>query len=471
MFLQDGKPFDYSTVQKNKVMEFENQMNIFEKPKMPGQLGELQGSLSPLAHRMRPRDLTQLIGHKKILSEHSTLARWIASDQVPSLILWGPPGCGKTTLAEIIAKNTQHRSAKLSAVNSGIKDIREVAERCSQKALLFVDEVHRFNRSQQDTLLPYVETGRIVLIGATTENPSFELNAALLSRLKVIRLEPLLENDIAQIVLRCLEQTEPGLKGLLQLEDDVIHWLAQYSDGDARKALTTLEHLALASAKAGFLPTQKLTLSEAKNLLESELTTRTLVYDKNADEHHNVSSAFIKSLRDSDPHAALYYAARMIEGGEDALFIARRMVVFASEDIGNADPRALTVALAVKDAVDFVGMPEARINLAQAVTYLALAPKSNASYVGIESALEKVRETGSLGVPMHLRNAPTSLMKQHGYGKNYKYAHDAVEGRPKQTHLPESLIGERFYHPKNVGLEKTFKEKLDILNPDFEIKS
>ncbi len=422
---------------------------------------------APLAHRLRPKTLEEFVGHEKFLGPKGALRRWIEADQIPSMILWGPPGCGKTTLAEMISHLTKSRFQKLSAVSSGVKDIKEVGERVMGRTLLFVDEIHRFNRSQQDTLLPYVETGKLILIGATTENPSFELNAALLSRLKVIRLEMLREQDIVAVLERALSHLE-GLRDQMVLEPEVLHWIASFSDGDARKALTTLEHLRFSAVRSGIPAQQKISIDEAKVLLEAVLSTRTLVYDKTGEEHHNVVSAFIKSIRDSDPHAGLYYLARMIESGEDPLFIARRLVILASEDVGNADPRGLQIALSAKEAVDFVGMPEGRICLAQAVTYLAMAPKSNAAYLGIDAALECVQETGTLAVPMHLRNAQTQLMKSEGYGKGYTYAHDQVDQRAVQTHLPKEIVGRRFYNPKEVGYEKMHKEKLDVLNPDFE---
>ncbi len=421
---------------------------------------------APLAHRMRPRELDDFIGQERVLGPGKPLRRWLETDRVPSLVLWGPPGCGKTTLAQIIAQKTQSRFEALSAVLSGVKDIKEAVEK--RRTILFVDEIHRFNKSQQDALLPHVENGTVTLVGATTENPSFELNTALLSRARVIRLERLDEESLSRVLRRALEDPERGLGGFLKLTDEAIYFLSSTAEGDARRALTALESVSL---YAGEGLSEELGVEEVKAALESALVRQPIPYDKAGEEHYNVISAFIKSLRDSDPHAGLYYLARMLEGGEDPLFIARRMVIFASEDVGNADPRGLQIALAVKDAVDFVGMPEARINLAQAVTYLALAPKSNASYLGIEEALAEVRESGALPVPMHLRNAVTKLMKSEGYGAGYRYAHSQAESRAKQTHLPDALIGRRFYQPKDVGLEKQLKEKLDRLNEDFEVRN
>lgn len=425
----------------------------------------------PLAHRMRPQRLDEYVGQEKILGPGKPLRQWIETDRVPSLVLWGPPGTGKTTLAKIIAHQTQSNFESLSAVLSGVKDIKEAVERAkharrmsNRKTILFVDEIHRFNKSQQDALLPHVEDGTVTLIGATTENPSFELNSALLSRARVMRLERLSPEAIAVLLRRALELPERGLGGFLKLSAEAVEWLASTSEGDGRRALTALESISLFAGKTD----GEMSLEQVKAALESAMERQPIPYDKSGEEHYNVVSAFIKSIRDSDPHAGLYYLARMLEGGEDPLFIARRLVILASEDVGNADPRALQVALAVKDAVDFVGMPEARINLAQAVTYLAVAPKSNASYAGIGAALAEVRESGALPVPMHLRNAVTGLMKNEGYGQNYRYAHSEKDSRARQTHLPEQLIGKRFYEPKDSGLEKQIRERLDQLNPDFE---
>ena len=426
---------------------------------------------APLAYRLRPSLLDHFIGQEKVLGPGKPLRQWIESDRVPSLIFWGPPGCGKTTLSQIIAQKTKSRFVNLSAVLSGIKDIKEAVERAKQaqklngaKTILFVDEIHRFNKSQQDALLPHVEDGTVTLIGATTENPSFELNRALLSRTRVIRLESHTLSEIVIILKRALEDSENGLGGFLKLSDEAIEYLAKTNDGDARRSLTALESVALFAGGSE----KQLSVDEVKHALESALDRQPIPYDKNGEEHYNVISAFIKSIRDSDPHAGLYYLARMLEGGEDPLFICRRLVILASEDVGNADPRALQVALNAKDAVDFVGMPEARITLAQAVTYIAMAPKSNASYLGIGEALQSVREHGALPVPMHLRNAVTGLMKLEGYGKNYNYAHNNPDQRAKQTHLPKELLGTKFYRPKEVGLEIQIKDKLDRLNPDFE---
>ena len=428
---------------------------------------------APLAHRLRPLSLDEMVGHERVLGPGRPLRSWIEADRLPSLVLWGPPGCGKTTLARVISEHTQSRFVALSAVLSGVKDIKEAVEQARSwrsrgaRTLLFVDEIHRFNKGQQDALLPHVEDGTVILIGATTENPSFELNSALLSRTRVIRLERIPAEAIEKVIERALQDTTRGLAGLLSISEDSKRWLAQISEGDARRALTALETLSLNST--GSLG-EVLTLQAVQEVLSTSGERQPLPYDKDGEEHHNVVSAFIKSLRDSDPNAGLYYLARMLEAGEDPLFIARRLVILASEDVGNADPRGLQIALAAKDAVDFVGMPEARINLAQAVTYLACAPKSNASYAGINDAIMEVRKTGALSVPLHLRNAPTELMKREGYGAGYKYAHTQKGARARQVHLPTELIGRRFYEPQDSGYEKQLKLRLSELNPDFEAK-
>jgi putative ATPase len=437
----------------------------------------VDASLAPLAHRMRPKGLDDYFGHEKVLGEGKPLRQWILSDRVPSLILWGPPGCGKTTLARIIAERTQSRFESTSAVLAGVKEIKEAVERAREnlrllgrRSILFVDEIHRFNKAQQDALLPHVEEGVVTLIGATTENPSFELNSALLSRARVIRLEALRPEDLEQVIRRALQDPERGLGGFLNLSDEAVGWLAATSEGDARRALTALENVAI-TLRSGFQREESGPLSreDVVRALESSLQRQPIPYDKSGEEHYNVISAFIKSLRDSDPHAGLYYLARMIEGGEDPIFIARRLVILASEDVGNADPRALQIAMAAKDAVEFIGMPEGRIPLAQAVTYIALAPKSNAAYLGIGAALETVRETGALPVPLHLRNAPTQLMKAEGYGKAYRYAHDDP-GAVAQQHLPDKIKGVKFYHPKEIGLEIQFKQKLERLESEKSLE-
>ncbi|MEO5969562.1 MAG: replication-associated recombination protein A [Bdellovibrionia bacterium] len=428
-------------------------------------------SSAPLAHRMRPMTLSEFMGQDKVLGQGKPLRQWIEADRVPSLIFWGPPGCGKTTLAQIIAKQTLSQFENLSAVLAGVKDIKEVVARAHErkkmtgrKTILFVDEIHRFNKSQQDALLPHVENGTVTLIGATTENPSFELNTALLSRCRVIRFEPLSIEAIALTIKNALGDPNRGFGGFLKLEDEAIQWLAHQAEGDARRALTALEAVALYNSgdasKSDSDNNSGLTAKDVQAALESAMTRQPIPYDKSGEEHYNVISAFIKSIRDSDPHAAVYYLARMIEGGEDPLFIARRLVILASEDIGNADPRAIMVAIAVKDAVEFIGMPEARISLSQAVTYLAVAPKSNASYEAINQAQEEVNQTGALPVPMHLRNAVTGLMKAQGYSQGYRYPHSEKQMRTGVNHLPEAIHNRRFYNPKDSGLEIQIKERL-----------
>ncbi len=412
---------------------------------------------APLAERMRPRTLEEVVGQRHLLGEGKLLRRLIETDQLSSVIFWGPPGTGKTTLAQVIAGTTRSRFIFFSAVLQGVKEVREIVAKAKQekayhgrKTVLFVDEIHRFNKAQQDAFLPYVEKGEIVLIGATTENPSFEVNSALLSRSRVFVLNPLEPEDIRILLDRALlDERGFGGKGP-EAQEAARDFLAQQAHGDARVALSALE-VAVASAGG-----KTITLEAAREALQK----KALLYDKGEDEHYNVISAFIKSLRGSDPDGALYWLARMIEGGEDPLFIARRMVIFASEDIGNADPRALQVAIAVQQAVHFVGLPEGRINLAQAVTYLATAPKSNASYRGIDEALAEVRKSGALPVPLHIRNAPTRLMKDLGYHKGYRYAHDFQKGVVSQEHLPEALRGTRYYRPTERGYEKMIGERM-----------
>ncbi len=415
------------------------------------------GSQAPLAERMRPHSLDQVVGQQHLLGTGKLLRRLIESDQITSIIFWGPPGTGKTTLAQVIAHSTRSRFVSFSAVLQGVKEVREIVAQARQdhayherKTLLFIDEIHRFNKAQQDALLPHVEKGDVILIGATTENPSFEVNAALLSRSRVFVLEALQPDDIRELLARALHDPR-GLGGTgITLADEARDLLAEIARGDARAALNTLEVAAL-SLGSGAITAE---------IIGESLQRQPLLYDKGGDEHYNVISAFIKSMRGSDPDAALYWLARMLEAGEDPLFIVRRMVIFASEDVGNADPRALQLALAVQQAVHFVGLPEARINLAQGVTYLATAPKSNAAYAGIGAALAEVRKSGALPVPLHIRNAPTRLMKDLGYGQGYRYAHNYQDGYAPQSHLPDQIGARRFYQPTDRGYEKLIGERM-----------
>lgn len=411
-----------------------------------------QGNKSaPLADRMRPRNIEEVVGQRHLLGAGKFLTRLIEKKELLSLILWGPPGAGKTTLANIIANAVGVNFASFSAVLSGVKDIRAVVDAAkdelrqrNRRTVLFVDEIHRFNKAQQDAFLHYVEDGTITLIGATTENPSFEVNSPLLSRCKVLVLEQLTEEDIKVIIKRAVEDKERGLGNLnVYPDEDALNFLAEYAHGDARTALNGLE-ASLMITQPDKNGVRKITLG----IMQEAVQKIALLYDKGGEEHYNIISAFIKSMRGSDPDAALYWLARMLEAGEDSLFIARRMVIFASEDVGNADPNALSLAIAVKDAVDFVGMPEGWIPLAHGATYLASAPKSNASYAAYLEALEDVKKKGALPVPLHIRNAPTGLMKKLGYGKGYKYPHNYAGSKVEQDYLPEALKGKKYYKPR-----------------------
>ncbi|WKZ32154.1 MAG: replication-associated recombination protein A [Thermodesulfobacteriota bacterium] len=417
---------------------------------------------APLAERMRPKDLSGFIGQEHLIGEGKLLDRVIKKGDLPSLILWGPPGTGKTTIARIAAEASKSEFLEFSAVLSGVKEIREVIKvakenlRRGKKTVLFVDEIHRFNKAQQDAFLHSVEDGTITLIGATTENPSFEVNAPLLSRCKVLVLESLSSGALREILGRAMKDKERGLgKFRAELEEGVVDFLSEISAGDARTALNALE-AAYMLAEPDPEGVRHISLKAA----EEAVQRKAILYDKGGEEHYNVISAFIKSMRGSDPHAAIYWLARMVEAGEDPLFIARRMVIFASEDIGNADPAALRLAIDVKDAVDFVGMPEGWIPLAHGVAYLATAPKSNASYLAYLEAAGDVRKHGALPAPLHIRNAPTSLMKGLGYGKGYKYPHSFKDAEVEQEYLPETLKGSIYYRPNERGNEIEIAERM-----------
>jgi putative ATPase len=414
----------------------------------------------PLAERIRPQKLDDMVGQQHLLGPGNILRRLIESDHLSSAIFWGPPGTGKTTLASVIANTTECEFVAFSAVLQGVKEVREITAKAKKdrdfygrRTLLFIDEIHRFNKAQQDALLPWVENGDIILIGATTENPSFEVNSALLSRSRVFVLEQLDAEDIKILLERALAHDAQLVGKKVRATSEALEVLAEQAHGDARIALNTLEVAANMCGKKEITPEEIL----------AALQRSPLVYDKGAEEHYNVISAFIKSMRGSDPDAAIYWLARMIEAGEDPLFIVRRMVIFATEDVGNADPRALQVAMAAQQAVHFVGMPEGRIPLAQAVIYLASAPKSNASYVAVSEAQKEVRKSGALPVPMHIRNAPTQLMKELGYGQKYQYAHNQENAVVTQSHLPEQLAETQYYRPKDSGYEKTIRERLEWL--------
>ena len=428
-----------------------------------GNVGDAKDS-APLAERMRPQNISEYIGQRHLLAEGCLLRHAIEEDKLFSMIFWGPPGSGKTTLARILANETKSKFVSFSAVLSGVKEIRavidearELLERKKIKMILFVDEIHRFNKAQQDAFLPHVESGLITLIGATTENPSFEVIAPLLSRTRVLVLKPFSEEDLLAIVEGALKDNQKGFGQIsIKVVPDVLRYIVSLADGDARSALNNLEAIV---SMVQNLPADKRVITP--KFAQEALLKKTLLYDKDGEEHYNLISALHKSLRGSDPDAALYWLGRMIAAGEDPLYIARRMVRFASEDIGNADPQALIIAVAAQQAFHFIGLPEGELALAQAAVYLATAPKSNSLYVGYGKVKEIINTKGYLPVPLHIRNAPTKLMKELDYGKDYKYAHDYVNAYVPQEYLPEKIKGQIFYQPKEAGFEKTIKERIN----------
>lgn len=415
---------------------------------------------APLASRLRPQTLDEFVGQEHLLGEGKVLRQLIESDQVPSMIFWGPPGVGKTTLARIIANKTQAHFIDFSAVTSGIKEIKDVMQRAEKSRLfgegtiLFVDEIHRFNKAQQDAFLPFVERGSIILIGATTENPSFEINSALLSRCKVFVLQPLTPQHIATLLRRALTDARGFGAQHVHMTDAMINALATFANGDARTALGTLEMVVL-NGESG---PDGITVTE--QTLEQCISQKSLLYDKNGEEHYNLISALHKSMRNSDVDAAIYWLARMLEAGEDPLYVARRLVRFASEDVGMADSRALEIAVAAYQACHFIGMPECTVHLTHAVTYLSLAPKSNALYVAYEAAKRDAMRMLSEPVPMQLRNAPTRLMKQLHYGEGYQYAHNTEDKLTDMQCLPDALLGRTYYRPTAQGSEARVQERL-----------
>jgi len=427
---------------------------------------ELLQREAPLADRMRPRTLDEFVGQDHLLGLGKVLRQAIESDRLPSMILWGPPGSGKTTLAMIIASMTGAYFASFSAVLSGVKEIREVVQEANEewkyrkrRTILFVDEIHRFNKAQQDAFLPHVEKGTIILIGATTENPSFEVISPLLSRSRVFTLNALTEKEIEGILKRGLEDKERGL-GIYPTvaEPEIFQGICLVANGDARIGLNTLEMVVLTTP-----PDSKGVRHIQKKNLEEILQRKAFLYDKSGEEHYNLISALHKSLRGSDPDAALYWMGRMLEAGEDPLYIARRMIRFASEDVGMADPQALQVAISAMEAFHFIGLPEGNLALAEAAVYLATAPKSNALYTAFQGVQKDVREVENLPVPLHIRNAPTSLMEELGYGKGYKYPHDYPEHFIEEEYLPENLKGRIYYRPSEEGFERDIKKRLEYL--------
>lgn len=416
---------------------------------------------TPLASRLRPQTLDEYVGQKHLLGEGKMLRRLIDSGQISSMIFWGPPGVGKTTLARILAGKTKADFVDFSAVTSGIKEIKEVMARAEKsrqmgiRTVLFVDEIHRFNKAQQDAFLPYVEKGSIILIGATTENPSFEINAALLSRCRVFVLKALDEDDLVCMLKRALKNPVGYGNERVDISDEQLAVIARYANGDARMALNTLETAVL----NGEMSAEKITVTDES--LSQCITRRSLLYDKNGEEHYNMISALHKSMRNSDPDAAVYWLCRMLDGGEEPLYIARRLIRFASEDVGMADPQALSLAVAAYQACHFNGMPECDVNLTQAVVYLSMAPKSNALYTACEQAKADVRSLPAAPVPLQIRNAPTKLMADLEYGKGYEYAHDTEEKLTKMTCMPDCLADKTYYHPTTQGQEANIFKRLN----------
>jgi putative ATPase len=439
-------------------------MSLFEPlPASPS--SEERRGTSPLADRMRPEMLEEFVGQLHILGPGKALRKQIERDELTSMILWGPPGSGKTTLATIIARRTRSNFIKFSAVLSGIKEIKEVmaaaekARKYGQRTVLFVDEIHRFNKAQQDAFLPYVERGDIILIGATTENPSFEVISALLSRAKVYMLSALSTDEIVTLLERALKDQKRGLGSEnVEISPEMLRQIAVFSNGDARTAFNTLEMAVAAAPREGEGKEKRAIVTEA--VIEDAIQRKFLLYDKAGEEHYNLISALHKSVRNSDPDAALYWLGRMLEAGEDPLYIARRLIRMASEDIGLADPSALSVAVAAMQAAHFLGLPEGDLALAQAAVYLSLAPKSNALYTGYGAVKADAQKTVADPVPLHLRNPVTSLMAHQGYGKGYQYAHDAPEKLTEMQCLPDNLKDRRYYHPTDQGFEKRLKEKM-----------
>ena len=426
---------------------------------------------APLAERIRPEKLEDFIGQEKTIGPGKPLRKAIENDELQSIILWGPPGSGKTTLAKIIAKITKAYFVSFSAVTSGVPVLRKIIKEAQdrrryriQRTILFVDEIHRFNKAQQDAFLPFVEDGTIILIGATTENPSFEVISPLLSRSTVYVLDSLSNEELKIIIDRALQNKEKGLgRYKIKIEPKTLNFIIELAYGDARIALNILE-FAVITTKPNSQDIRQIDMK----VIEEIVQKRCLRYDKTGEEHYNIISALHKSMRDSDPDAALYWVARMLEAGEDPLYIARRLVRFASEDVGNADPQALQVAVASMEAVKFIGMPEANLALTQAATYLACAPKSNALYAGYKIAQQDIKRWGPLPVPLVIRNAPTALMKDLGYGKDYKYAHNFKQGYIVQEHMPKELKNKKYYYPKDRGFEKEIKRRLEKLKAKYK---